>query len=138
MSLLLAVFFVASGTVSFVLAVNNIIQEDKNIAGNWYFLFLGCSVSCAIFTLQTSQDGAAFWRAVYLLGVFGLVVMAGLLVGIWLDIPQAFRRIVDGYIMFGALVAYPLISASAACEFVVTEYGMSYITADYLHNQVSF
>lgn len=137
MSLLLAVFFVASGTVSFVLAVNNIIQEDKNIAGNWYFLFLGLfsflwNLGMAIFTLQTSQDGAAFWRAVYLLGVFGLVVMAGLLVGIWLDIPQAFRRIVDGYIMFGALVAYPLISASAACEFVVTEYGMSYITADYL------
>lgn len=53
MSLLLAVFFVASGTVSFVLAVNNIIQEDKNIAGNWYFLFLGCSVSCGIWEWQS-------------------------------------------------------------------------------------
>ena len=41
MSLLLSVAFVAFGTISFVLAVNNIIQEDKNNVGNWYFLFLG-------------------------------------------------------------------------------------------------
>ena len=30
MSMFLAVFFVAFGTVSLVLAINNIIQEDKN------------------------------------------------------------------------------------------------------------
>ena len=137
MSLLLAVFFIAFGTVSFVLAVNNIIQEDKNIVGNWYFLFLGLfsflwDLGMGVFTLQTTQDGAAFWRSVYLLGVLGLIVMAGLLVGIWLNIPQVFKRMVDGYIVFGALMVYPLASAPAACEFVLTEYGMSYITTDYL------
>ncbi len=137
MSLLLTVVFIAFGTVSFVLAVNNIIQEDKHIAGNWYFLFIGLfsflwDIGMGVFTLQTSPEGARFWRAFYLIGVLGLMVMAGLLVGIWLNIPQALRRIADGYIVFGALVAYPVISTGNACEFVMTDYGMSYIITDYL------
>ena len=41
MNLFLPILFIALGTVSFVLAVNNIVQEDKNIIGNWYFLILG-------------------------------------------------------------------------------------------------
>ena len=118
MNLLLAVFFVAFGTVSLVLAVNNIVQEDKHITGNWYFLFLGLfsflwDLGMGIFTLQTTPEGAAFWRSFYLVGVMGVVVMAGLLVGMWLNIPVAFKRVVDGYIVFGALIAYTVIRAVA-------------------------
>ncbi len=141
MSLLLAVFFVAFGTVSLVLAVNNIIQEDKHITGNWYFLFLGLfsflwDLGMGIFTLQTTPEGAGFWRSFYLVGVMGVVVMAGLLVGMWLNIPAAFKRMVDGYIVFGALVAYPTLSVPVACEFVVTEYGMSYMANGYFGREL--
>jgi len=136
MNLLFSVFFVALGTVSFVLAVNNILQEDKNIVSNWYFLFLGLfsflwDLGMAVFTLQSTLGGAAFWRAVYLVGVIGTMVVAGLLVGIWLNIPGTFRKLADGYIVFGALLVYPLMSAPKACKFVITNYGMSYIATNY-------
>ena len=137
MSLLLAVVFVAFGTVSLVLAVNNIMHEDKHTVGNWYFLFLGLfsflwDVAMAVFTLQTTVEGAAFWRACYLLGVLGVVVMAGLLAGMWLNIPTTYRTIVDGYIIFGALFVYPLVIVPESCKFVLTDYGMSYITTHYM------
>lgn len=137
MSILLAVFVVAFGTVSFVLAINNIIQEDKNILGNWYFLFLGLfsfvwDLGMGLFTLQSESEGAAFWRAFYLIGVLGVIVMAALLLGVWLNIPSIFKHIAEGYIVFGALLVYPLVSVPQSCEFVLTEYGMSYITTDYL------
>ena len=136
MSSLLSVIFVALGTVSFVLAVNNIIQEDKNITGNWYFLFLGLfsflwDLGMAVFTLQMTAENAMFWRAFYLIGILGFIALAGLLVGIWLDTPPLFSRIIDGYIVFGALLVYPFISAPQSCRFVLTEYGMSYITTEY-------
>ena len=141
MELLLLVIFIALGTVSFVLAVNNIIQEDKNYVGNWYFLFLGLfsflwNLGMGVFTLQTTTESAIFWRAFYLIGILGFIAMAGLLVGIWLDTPSWFNRIVNGYIVFGALLIYPLISTSKACEFVLTEYGISYIAVDYLGRNI--
>jgi len=137
MNLLFSVIFIALGTVSFVLAVNNILQEDKNIVSNWYFLFLGLfsflwDLGMAVFTLQMSAENAAFWRSFYLVGIMGVLVMAGILVGIWLDIPPVFRKIVDSYVVFGALLSYPILCTPNACEFVVTNYGMSYITTDYL------
>jgi len=137
MNLLFSVIFVALGTVSLVLAVNNIMQEDKNIVSNWYFLFLGLfsffwDLGMAVFTLQSSVGGAAFWRAFYLIGIMGTIVMAGLLVGIWLNIPLVYRKVVDSYIVFGALLVYPFVSTPKACEFVVTDYGMSYMLTDYL------
>ena len=137
MSLLLSVFFVAFGTVSFVLAVNNIIQEDKHLLGNWYFLFLGLfsflwDVGMGVFVLQTTTQGAAFWRAFYLIGVMGTLVLAGLLVGIWLNIPPLFKKIADTYFVFGALLAYPMMCVPEACEFVLTDYGMSYMANGYI------
>ena len=137
MSLLLSVFFIASGTVSFVLAVNNIIQEDKHLPGNWYFLFLGLfsfiwSIGMGVFILQTTEEGAFFWRAFYLIGVVGVIVMAGLLVGIWLNIPPFFKKIADIFYVFGALVVYPMVSVRNSCEFVLTDCGMSYYTVEYI------
>jgi len=137
MNLLFSVIFIALGTVSFVLAVNNILQEDKNIVSNWYFLFLGLfsflwDLGMAVFTLQMTAEQAAFWRSFYLIGIMGVIVMAGILVGIWLDIPPVFRKIVDSYVVFGSLLSYPVLCTPNACEFVVTNYGMSYITTDYL------
>lgn len=137
MSVLLSVFFIAFGTVSFVLAVNNIIQEDKNLSGNWYFLFLGLfsfiwSLGMGVFTLQTTEEGATFWRGFYLIGIMGVIVMAGLLVGIWLNIPPLFRKLADIYYVFGALLMYPMISVQNTCEFVLTDYGMSYYTVEYM------
>ena len=136
MDVLFTIIFVAFGTVSLVLAINNIVQEDKYIVGNWYFLFLGLfsflwDMGMGVFTLQTTQAGSAFWRSFYLLGVFGLVVMAVLLVGMWLKIPPVFKNFVDGYTVFGALITYPIISVPEACEFVKTSYGTSYIISDY-------
>ncbi|MBQ4283839.1 MAG: response regulator [Lachnospira sp.] len=137
MSLLFSVIFIAFGTVSFVLAVNNILQEDKHIVGNWYFLFLGLfsfwwDIGMGVFTLQTDTEIAAFWRSFYLIGVFGVLTMAGLLVGIWLKIPTGFKSLVDTYIVFGALITYPILCHKRACEFVMTDYGMSYVTTEYL------
>lgn len=141
MILLLFVIFVASGTVSLVLAINNIIQEDKNSAANWYFLFIGLSsflwsLGMGIFTLQTTPEGAAFWRAVYMIGILGFITIAGVLVGIWLNISSVFKRIVNGYIVYGALLVYPILIAPKACKFVLTEYGMSYVTNDYLGRKI--
>lgn len=137
MSVLFSVFFIAMGTVSFVLAVNNIVQEDKHLLGNWYFLFLGLfsfiwAIGMGVFTLQTTPFYAFYWRAFYLIGVFGVVVVSGLLVGMWLNIPEKFRKIADVYYIFGALITYPMISVSNACEFVLTDYGMSYYIKEYI------
>lgn len=136
MNLLLAVAQMVLGTVSLVLAVNNILLEDKNIAGNWYFLFFGSfsfiwDLAMGIFTLQTNETAAQFWRAFYLIGILGFVVMAALLIGAWLHIPQPFRKCVESVVIFGALLSYPLICSPKACDFVLTDYGMSYYTADY-------
>ena len=133
MNLFLPVLFIAFGTVSVVLAVNNIIQEDKNIVSNWYFLLLGLfsfvwDIGMAVFTLQTSAEETAFWRSVYLIGIMGFIVMAGLLVGMWLNIEDHFKKIAESYVVFGALIIYPIISAEQSCEFVNTSFGMSYIT----------
>ena len=100
MNLLFSIIFIALGTVSFVLAVNNILQEDKNIVSNWYFLFLGLfsflwDLGMAVFTLQVTPEQAEFWRSFYLIGIMGVIVMAGILVGIWLDIPSVFRKFVE-------------------------------------------
>jgi len=136
MNLALPILFIALGTVSLVLAVNNILQEDKNIVGNWYFLILGLfsflwDLGMAVFTLQVSAKGAAFWRAFYLLGIMGVIVMAGVLVGMWLNIPNTYKRVVEGYIIFGALAVYPIISVPQSCKFVLTSFGMSYIITNY-------
>lgn len=141
MSVLLAVFLIAMGTVSFVLAVNNIIQEEKNIIGNWYFLFLGLfsfvwALGMGVFTLQTSEFFAFFWRAFYLIGVLGVVVMCGLLIGTWLNIPVKFRKIADVYYVFGALLVYPMIIVKNSCEFVMTDHGMSYFIKDYIGRKI--
>ena len=131
MSLFLSVFFIALGTVSFVLAVNNIMQEDKHLSGNWYFLFLGLfsfiwSLGIGVFTLQIDMQMAIFWRSFYLIGIMGVIVMTGLLVGTWLNVPPTFRKFADVYYVFGALLVYPLISNKSSCELVITDFGMSY------------
>ena len=141
MNLLLPILFAVLGTVSVVLAINHIVQEDKNMVANWYFLILGLfsflwNLGVAVFTLQTSEKGAAFWRSVYLIGVIGFLVMAVCLVGIWLNIPYRFKAIVEGYAIFGALIVYPFISVPKSCEFVITKYGMTYITTDYKGREI--
>ena len=135
MSVLLSAFFIAMGTVSFVLAVNNIVQEDKHLLGNWYFLFLGLfsfiwALGMGVFNLQTDAFYAYYWRSFYLIGVVGVIVMTGLLVGMWLNIPTRFRQVAEAYYLFGALITYPMISSANACEFVITNYGMSYYIAE--------
>jgi len=137
MDLFLSVMVIAFGTVSFVLAVNHIIQEDKNIVGNWLFLFLGLfsfiwDVGMGVFTMQIAAENAAFWRSFYLIGVLGVIVMAGVLVGCWLNIPPKFRHIADTYYIFGAMLVYPSICVPEACVFVRTDYGMSYIITEYI------
>lgn len=136
MNILLPIIFVALGTISFVLAVNNILQEDKNIVSNWCFLLLGLfsflwDLGMAVFTLQVTPIHAAFWRSFYFIGILGVMVMAGVLIGIWLNIPARLKKVVEGYIVFGALLIYPVISSSKGCWFVITDFGMSYITAKY-------
>lgn len=141
MSLLLSVLLMIFGTVSFVLAVNNIVLEDKNIATNWYFLFFGLfsfiwDVAMGVFTLQTEVDKAQFWRGFYLIGIIGYIVMAGLIVGTWLNIPYYFRRFVDSFIIFGGLISYPLIVSPKSCDFLITDFGMSYYTEEYIGRRI--
>ena len=135
MDVLFSIIIVALGTVSFVLAVNNIILEDKHMVENWFFLFLGLfsflwNVCMGVFMMQKTQEGAAFWRSFYLIGVLGLLTMAVLLVGMWLHIPAKYKKIVDRYTIFGALIVYPFISAPSTCKFVDTAYGTSYVIFD--------
>ena len=141
MSLFLSVFFIALGTVSFVLAVNNIMQEDKHLSGNWYFLFLGLfsfiwSLGIGVFTLQIDMQMAIFWRSFYLIGIMGVIVMTGLLVGTWLNVPPTFRKFADVYYVFGALLVYPLISNKSSCELVITDFGMSYYIEEYIGRSI--
>ena len=136
MDLFLAVFFIAFGTVSFVLAINNIITEDKNIKGNWYFFFLGLfsfiwDVGMGIFSLQTMDSGAGFWRQFYLVGIFGFIVVAGLTIGTWLETPPFLKKIFDTYFILGALIVYPIFSVPDSCRFLITSYGMSYLARGY-------
>ena len=141
MSITISLIIVAIGTVSLVLAVNNTIQEDKNVIGSWHFLFLGIfsflwSVGMAIFTMQSTVEGAGFWRAFYLIGTFGSIVMAGIIVGSWLRVPPTLRKFADAYYIYGALLTYPLLSMPEACIFVQTSFGMSYIRSDYLGGKI--
>ncbi len=80
----------------------------------------------ACFTLQTTAEGAALWRSNYLIGVFGLIVSAVMLCGVWLNIPRKFKWAVNIYSVAGAVVTYPLLRVPEACVFIRTKYGMSY------------
>jgi len=137
MDLLISVSVIAFGTVSFVLAVNNIIQEDKNIFGNWLFLFMGLfsfiwDLGMGVFTMQSMAEPAAFWRSFYLIGVLGLVSISGVLAGSWMKTPVRLKRVVDSYLIFGAMLVYPFISVKENCVFVVTEYGMTYQATEHI------
>ena len=141
MSTFISIIIVAIGTVSLVLAINNAIQEDKSVIGSWYFLFLGIfsfvwEVGMAAFTLQTTEEGAAFWRSFYLLGTFGAIVMAGIIVGTWIGVPARIRKFTDAYFIYGALLTYPLLSRPEACIFIQADFGMSYIRGDYLGGKI--
>lgn len=131
MDVFLSLIMVALGTASLVLGVTNFIQEDKHMEATWSLLFLGTS-SCiwdwgmALFTLQTDAEGAAFWRSIYLIGAFGVIVSAGFIVSIWLNIPRKARRIANIYLLIGAIISYPLLRVPEACTFIRTAYGMSY------------
>ncbi len=131
MDIILTWIMISLGTVSLILGMLNIIQEDNRIAANWYLLFLGLSsfvwsFGMAGFTLQMTDEGAAFWRSLYLLGVFGVIVTAVMICGAWLNIPALFRRVVNTYSIVGAMVTYPLLRVPEACKFLRTEFGMSY------------
>lgn len=131
MEIFLTWIMISLGTVSLVLGVHNILQEEKRIAANWYLFSMGVSSAVwnfgmACFTLQTSDAGAAFWRSIYLIGVFGLIVSAVLICGTWLGVPKIMQRFVNIYTIVGALVSYPLLRVPEACDFIRTEYGMSY------------
>jgi len=136
MDLFLSILVIALGTVSFVLAVNHIILEDKNSMANWLLLFLGLfsfiwGMGMGVFIMQRTSEAAMFWRAFYLIGVLGVIVLAGVLAGNWLNIPKKYKRLADSYYIFGALLVYPLIIVPDSCIFVRTEFGMSYIVTDY-------
>lgn len=131
MDIFLTWIMVSLGTVSLVLGIHTIAQEDKKVAANWYLLFMGISSAVwsygmACFTLQTTNEGAAFWRGIYLNGVFGLIMSAVMLCGVWLNIPRKFQWGVNIFSVVGALVTYPLIRVPEACVFIRTKYGMSY------------
>lgn len=131
MDIFLTWIMIALGTVSLVLGIHNIIQEEKNVAANWYLLVMSISSAVwnygmACFTLQTEVEGAAFWRSIYLIGVFGLIVSAVMICGTWLNVSKKLQWCVNLYSIVGALVFYPLLRVPEACIFVLTEYGMSY------------
>lgn len=131
MDILFSWIMISLGTVALVLGVHNILCGDKRIAANWYLLFMGVSSSVwsfgmACFTLQTTNEGAAFWRSIYLIGVFGLIVSAVLICGTWLGFPRKMQLFVNLYSVVGAVITYPLIRVPEACVFIRTEYGMSY------------
>lgn len=143
MSVWLSFIFIALGTVSLVLAVTNIIQEDKNSVDNWLFFFLGVSsfvwnFGVSLFTMQTTEEGAAFWRSFYLIGAFGIILMSGIIIGEWIGVPEPLKKVTNAYYIFATLLIYPVLSVSDACIFVQTEYGMSYITTNYTGRSIYF
>lgn len=131
MDIFLTWIMISLGTISLGLGILNIVQEEKRIAANWFLFFMGISSAIwnfgmAFFTMQTTDEGAAFWRSIYLIGMFGVIVSAVLLCGAWLNIPRKWQHFVDIYAVAGALVSYPLLRVPEACVFITTKYGMSY------------
>ncbi len=136
MDYMISTILIAFGTVSAVLTINNIIQEDKHQISNWYLLFLGLSsyiwaAGMGVFTMQTDAESAAFWRSFYLIGVFGVIAMSGVIGGMWLNVHPTLKKIAGAYYIYGALLTYPVLCVPQACVFVETEFGMSYITTNY-------
>lgn len=131
MDVFLTWIMISLGSISLVLGINNFVLEDKRIAANWHLLFLGVfsfiwNLGMAFFTLQTTVERAAFWRSFYLIGAFGVIISAGMICGVWLNIPKKLKRFVNAYSIIGALISYPLLRVPEACIFIRTEYGMSY------------
>ena len=125
---LLMIFF---GTIPFVLGISNFIQEDKHMPVNQYLLFMGVSsfiwdLGMAFFNMQTTVEKAAFWRSIYLVGAFGVIVSASIICGVWLNIPSKIRRYAKIYITAGAFISYPILRNPQTCTFIRTDYGMSY------------
>ena len=61
----------------------------------------------------------------------GFLVVVELLLVEWVKPGKTFRFITNSYVLFGALLVYPIITHPDTVTFIKTEYGMSYITADY-------
>lgn len=136
MSVLLAIVLLSTSSIALALVVNNIIYEDKQIRGNWYLLFLGIfgfiwNLGMSIFTLQTDPAKAPFWRALFLAGIIGFIVVAQFIVTDWAKTPKRLRMVGNVYIVYGALSVYPVIIHKDTCEFVVTDFGMSYIIEEH-------
>lgn len=136
MSTLLAIVLLSTSTFALALVVNNIIYEDKQIKGNWYLLFLGIcgfiwNLGMSLFTLETDPEQAPFWRALFLAGIIGFIVVAQFIVADWAKSPKKLRMVGSAYVIYGALSVYPIIIHKDTCEFVVTDFGMSYIIEDH-------
>ncbi len=141
MDILLAMVLLCGGTVSLVLAVTNILYEDKHVQANWYIFLLGVfsflwSLGIGIFTLQELPSEAAFFRRFYFVGIVGFLIVVQLLLVEWMKADAMFRMITNSYVLFGALLAYPFVTHPEAVTFVNTPYGMSYVARDYMGREV--
>ncbi len=136
MDILLTIILLCSGTVSFVLAVTNLIYEDKHVRANWYIFVLGFfsflwSLGMGLFTLQELSFQAAFFRKFYFVGILGFLVVVQMLLTEWMKGSKKSGAILNAYVLFGALFVYPIISCADAVHFVKTKYGMSYVFTAY-------
>ena len=136
MDIFLTIILLCSGTLALVLAVTNLLFEDKHVKANWYIFLFGFfsfiwSLGMGLFTLQDSASEAAFIRKFYFIGVFGFLVVVERLLVEWVKPGKTFRFITNSYVLYGALFVYPVITHPDTVSYVKTSYGMSYITADY-------
>ena len=136
MDIFLTIILLCSGTLALVLAVTNLLFEDKHVKANWYIFLFGFfsflwSLGMGLFTLQDSASEAAFIRKFYFIGVFGFLVVVERLLVEWVKPGKTFRFITNAYVLYGALFVYPVITHPDTVSYVKTSYGMSYITADY-------
>ena len=135
MEILLTIILLCSGTVSLVLAVTNLLYEDKHVKSNWYIFLFGFfsfiwSLGMGLFTLQDYGSEAMFYRKFYFIGIFGFLVSVELLLAEMVKLGKTFRFITNSYVLFGALLTYPIITHPSTASFLLTKQGMICITTD--------
>ena len=84
----------------------------------------------ALFTLQDYGSEAAFYRKFYFVGIFGFLISVELLLAEMVKLNKTLRFITNSYVLFGALLTYPIITHPSTASFLLTKQGMICITTD--------
>lgn len=135
-----SIILLSFGAAALYLGISAVRRQFRDYAGN-VILGLLC-FSSAIwcygfgFVFLTSNTTVAYWgRTIGMIGVFGYLILAQIIVGILVKIPRKFYIWCCAFAALGIIIYYPTVSPGAAIYYM-DELGMTYTFMPGLANHI--